>query len=240
MTEQTSHALDWPPPYRMRYSKRIKSPRMTLHPVLGLEVVLPARSSLAPIDIINEHRDWILKHEAVIQKSTDLMAIQDQFPSKIMLPAIHQNFKIIYQKRQCPINLKEIGFELYIVGDIHQFTDCVAALKNWLKRKAEYYLSGEIRGLSVQYQLPFNQLKVRFQKTRWGSCSSDRNINLNCCLLFLTSDLVRYVCIHELCHTRYLNHSKAYWALVASVEGDYKQLDSRLKSMESTVPYWLL
>jgi YgjP-like, metallopeptidase domain len=54
-------------------------------------------------------------------------------------------------------------------------------------------------------------LLVKSQRTRWASCSAKKNLSLNTKLLFLSPDLVRYVLIHELCHTVYMDHSKEFW-----------------------------
>jgi predicted metal-dependent hydrolase len=85
----------------------------------------------------------------------------------------------------------------------------------------------------------FATASIRGQKTRWGSCSSRQTISVNCKLLFLPSELVRYVLIHELCHTVHLNHSAAFWALVAQKEPDYQQLDAGLRDARYHVPLWL-
>jgi len=71
---------------------------------------------------------------------------------------------------------------------------------------------------------------IRNQKTRWGSCSNLNNINLNINLVSLTQDLMDYVILHELLHTKIKNHSKKFWAqLDKYVGGKAKYLDKRLK-----------
>ena len=73
-------------------------------------------------------------------------------------------------------------------------------------------------------------ITVRNQKTRWGSCSSKGRLNFNC-LLALTPDYVRrYVVIHELCHLKEMNHSPAFWCLVASQMPDYQKAKEWLKT----------
>ncbi len=75
-----------------------------------------------------------------------------------------------------------------------------------------------------------SHVTVRSQKTRWGSCSSKGGLNFNC-LLALTPDHVRrYVVIHELCHLKEMNHSPAFWRLVASQMPDYRKAKEWLKS----------
>jgi len=93
--------------------------------------------------------------------------------------------------------------------------------------------------VSQEVNLPFKNVSIRGQKTRWGSCSSDQSISLNCKLLFLPSPVVRYVLIHELCHTVHMNHSAAFWALVGCFEPNYRQLDRNLRDARCDVPLWM-
>jgi hypothetical protein len=114
-----------------------------------------------------------------------------------------------------------------------------ALLKGWLLRRAKQQLPTWLRETSRELELPFGDVAIRGQRTRWGSCSAAGNINLNYGLLFLPPDLVRYLFVHELCHTVHLNHSPRYWALVQSKEPHYKILERALKQAAHTVPAWL-
>jgi len=88
-----------------------------------------------------------------------------------------------------------------------------------LKRKAKAFLPGELERLARKHGLTYNQLKIRKSKTRWGSCSSKRTINLSFYLILLPQHLIEYVLLHELCHTVEMNHSPAFWALLDRCTG---------------------
>ena len=75
----------------------------------------------------------------------------------------------------------------------------------------------------------YNNIKIRDQKTRWGSCSSKRNLNFNYRLIFLPRGLAEYIVIHEFCHLAHMNHSKEFWALVEKLSPDYKKHKKLLK-----------
>jgi len=72
------------------------------------------------------------------------------------------------------------------------------------------------------YQFSYNQVRLKAQKTLWGSCSCVNNINLNYLLIGAPISVIDYVIVHELSHTIYKNHSKDFWQLVASILPDYK------------------
>jgi predicted metal-dependent hydrolase len=93
--------------------------------------------------------------------------------------------------------------------------------------------------LSKQTQLSFNEIQIRSQQSRWGSCSYAKNISLNDRLLFLPKELVSYVMLHELCHTKHLNHSASFWKLLAKWDPHYSEHRIRLRSAQEYLPTWI-
>ena len=90
-------------------------------------------------------------------------------------------------------------------------------------------LISRLNHLAQKHGFSFNRVFIRNQKTLWGSCSYSNNINLNIKLLRLKSELVDYVILHELVHTKIKNHSKEYWAELDKYTGNAKALDKELK-----------
>ena len=66
-------------------------------------------------------------------------------------------------------------------------------------------------------------ITIRSQRSRWGSCSSKGNLNFNCLLMLTPPEVIDYVVVHELCHRKEMNHSKAFWNEVAKILPDYKR-----------------
>lgn len=83
--------------------------------------------------------------------------------------------------------------------------------------------------LSEKHGLPYNRVFVKNQKTRWGSCSEKKNINLNINLVRLPGELMDYAIMHELVHTKELNHSRRFWDLLEKHMTDARALDRELQ-----------
>lgn len=81
------------------------------------------------------------------------------------------------------------------------------------------------------YGFKFNRIAIRNQKTLWGSCSGDGNLNFNYALVKIDSVLVDYVIVHEMCHLWHFNHSRDFWELVGKVVPDYKIKRKALKAL---------
>jgi predicted metal-dependent hydrolase len=96
--------------------------------------------------------------------------------------------------------------------------------------KAGEYLPKRLQELSKLHNLPYNKVTLRNQKTRLGSCSTQKNISLNIRLINLPAQLIDYVILHELAHTRHMNHSKDFWDFLESICPDAKSLHKSLKS----------
>lgn len=75
-----------------------------------------------------------------------------------------------------------------------------------------------------------NQYRIRNIKTAWGTCSTKKNITINYKLIDKSRKEVEYVVLHELCHLKYMNHSKAFWSFLEQHMPDYKQRRKKLKS----------
>ena len=90
----------------------------------------------------------------------------------------------------------------------------VQLAKKVLPQKVEYYA----RIIGVTY----GRITIRNQKTRWGSCTYEGNLNFNCLRMMMPADIVDYVVVHELCHRLEMNHSKKFWDHVAKILPDYK------------------
>jgi len=97
------------------------------------------------------------------------------------------------------------------------------------KVEAKSKLTSRLNHLVKKNGFSYNRVFIRNQSTRWGSCSSKNNINLNAKLVGLPDELIDYVILHELVHTRIKNHSKEFWAELDRLIKDAKRKNSKLK-----------
>lgn len=94
--------------------------------------------------------------------------------------------------------------------------------------KAKEDIPRRVEHFSKILGVTYGKITIRNQKTRWGSCSSKGNLNFNCLLMLTPSEVIDSVVVHELCHRKYMNHSKEFYALVKSVLPDYDSLSGWL------------
>lgn len=104
-----------------------------------------------------------------------------------------------------------------------------------LQKEARAYLPRRLKYLSDQYGFQYDRIRYGTQKGRWGSCSSSGTISLNVGLMLVEPGLIDYVLVHELCHTKHMNHSQDFWELVESHIPDYKQRRKVLKTKNPTL-----
>ena len=96
------------------------------------------------------------------------------------------------------------------------------------RAEARKKLVNRLNELSEQHGFSYNKVFVRNQKTRWGSCSSKNNINLNMKLVRLPNEMIDYVLLHELVHTRIKNHTWAFWAELNKFVRDAKKMSKKI------------
>ena len=98
-----------------------------------------------------------------------------------------------------------------------------------LKAKAKQELPAAVQKYAGLMGVTYNRITIRHQKTRWGSCTKNGNLNFNCLIMKMPDQVRDYVIIHELAHRKELNHSSKYWAIVAEYCPWYKKAKQWLK-----------
>ena len=98
-----------------------------------------------------------------------------------------------------------------------------------LKRLTAEYMSALTASFAEKYCFSYATVRVSLAHGRWGSCNAKGNISYSFRVAFLSTELCEYVAVHELCHTRQLNHSARFWREVAQILPDYACRRKELK-----------
>ncbi len=96
-------------------------------------------------------------------------------------------------------------------------------LEFFLKNTANHYIIARTHKISEKMGLKFNKITLKKQKTRWGSCSSQKNLNFNWQLVHFEPKIIDYVIVHELAHLVNMNHSQKFWNFVEKYDPEYKK-----------------
>ena len=105
-----------------------------------------------------------------------------------------------------------------------------------MRMEAKRILPKRLMLLAEKHGFAYSEVSVRSSKTRWGSCSSGGNISLSYYLMTLPGDLIDYVLLHELCHTKEMNHSVRFWKLMDTVTNNKsKKLRDELKKYKTSI-----
>ena len=230
------------PKYSLRVSMRAKRMHLSVNHWGKVEVVIPRNASISHVvPFVHRHRKWLERTLAKIQAKCDDHSTNNQhLPEKIRLLSLGEDWEVNYQE-SARSNVRAFTGEADRRGLLIKLVDELSArviLRSWIHKHARLRLLPWLRQLSEGCCLPYSRGSIRAQKTRWGSCSAHGHINLNQHLIFLPPNLVRYVMIHELCHTVHLNHSLRYWALVNHFVPEFKTCEAELREAARYIPIW--
>jgi predicted metal-dependent hydrolase len=237
---QLFESKDATPLWTVRVSRRARRLSVRVYPGGRVEVVVPPGASASTVQrFVGTHSEWIR------DRVTDLSAVSgvtvETRPVRVDLPAVGRTHDVEYRSTASRSAHAEITDEglLRVSGNTSDLRLVGKALRNWLFDLAEYELNRELERTAELGGFNYRRLQVRLQRTRWGSCSATGTISLNVCVLFQPAAVMRYLLIHELSHTRHMNHSRRFWSLVESLEPDYERLDRELLRGWQRVPGWM-
>ncbi|MGQ0383597.1 MAG: M48 family metallopeptidase [Gammaproteobacteria bacterium] len=234
--------LDGPPgsgDWRVRPSPRARRLAVRVLPGGQVEIVVPPGTRARAVQrFVASHRRWI-DHKVEQYRPRDFLS-PDQLPESIRFAATGHAFAVRCLPAAGRLRFAAGADAIEIRGDVGRHALVRHALQRFAMRFAHAALGQRLDRLSAATGLGYRRLQIRRQRTRWGSCSRNGTISLNACLLFQQAEVVDYLLLHELGHTRHLNHSRRFWALVARHEPRWRELDAALLAGWREVPAWML
>lgn len=213
--------------YIIRESQRARRLSLKIDPENGLQVVIPAGSPVPNVEsILREKQRWILRN---LREIEDNQPNARDYTNGEMFLYLGENYplEVIHTKRVKHTTVGKQGGVLRVrlkggVDPKAQATEVRWALEGWYRHQAKVYIAARSAELAAVMGLEFQKITIKGQRTRWGSCSSQGNLNFNWRLMMAPPAAIDYVIIHELCHLVELNHSKRFWALVEAQCPAYK------------------
>lgn len=209
-------------PYEERKSKRIKRISIRITPE-KIRVSAPARTSKGEIQaFIEKNREWILENwvklqETIVKPSYRVYEDGAKIPylgKELTLRITDTPNKMISAFYKMETETLDIKMPQELQGEKRQEA-LREILEKWYKQKARAVFVQKLDYWSREMGVNYNQFRLKEQKTRWGSCSSLGNINLNWRAILALEPVLDYLVIHELSHLRHMNHSQEFWENVS-------------------------
>jgi len=224
---------------KFRRDRRSRKIRITVRSRHDITVTMPVTLPFAVAEtFVTEKSDWIIR-------SLDRLDEQAGFRE-----LFHENSRFSTRSHELLVSKSEQAKSTVriVKSKIHVKYDCtkdvsdpeiqkfiITAIESALRKEAKTYLPGRVEELANKFGLKFKRVFLKNAKTRWGSCSSEGNVNLNIHLMRLPDRFIDYVILHELAHTVEMNHSPRFWKLLDSFLGeDSKKIRKEMKAYRTT------
>ncbi len=234
----------WPPPFQIRLSQRAKRILVSIHPKRGLEIVTPKRlGAQQALDIIAQHRAWIEAKLHARQSHAPHAATAwpaHQLPAHIRLPALDEHWQLVHlaTTTRAQLRIDSAQRQLTLLGESEQVW---GLLQRWFIAHAKAQLLPALHQLAEVHNDPLQGSGIRWNHTRWGSCSHAGRINLSARMLWLEPCEVIYVLHHELNHLHHFNHSPDFWQALEERLPGALALDHGIRHAHrrASFPEWL-
>jgi len=189
----------------------IRHARLRVSEDTSVRLIVPKEFDQAEIDaILRKKAAWIEQHQRFFRNRAG--NVSQLIKSGILL------FDHVFSF----VRVGELGHKVIIDEVAQQIRSgrdlsSPADLSRWYRRYAREHLAARIRELSAEHRLPYKRLFIRSQRTKWGTCSTKGNVSLNWRLILAPKNVCDYVVLHELMHTKVLNHSQRFWVLLRAI-----------------------
>jgi predicted metal-dependent hydrolase len=208
-------------PYQVKVNRLARNIKITIRdPIL---VTIPRKSLMAAAhQFAQERLNWI-KANYVVQAGLN--------PNNA-IKILDEEFMIRYEKSDKPRVVEQNGEIIVYAESLTLFR---SKLKQYLKTHYGKIIMHRVAELAEQYGFAYNNISIRDQSTRWGSCSVEKNLNFNWRLILAPVKVMDYVIIHELAHTIHMNHGSKFWDVVKNFEPNYKAYVKWLKQNQKVL-----
>jgi predicted metal-dependent hydrolase len=225
--------------WRVRASERARRLAVRVLPGGLVEIVVPRGTRARTVEqFVARHRRWIERTLDLYRPATG--GSLETLPDAVYFAASDRRYELRQDGGAGRVRMEVRDTVIRVTGGAERPVLLRHALQRFTMREAHETLAPWLARLSAATGLAFERMQIRRQRTRWGSCSPSGTISLNACLMFQPASVVNYLLIHELAHTRHMNHSRRFWRLVERFEPEWRDLDAALTRGWREVPAWAL
>lgn len=217
-------------PYTIVHSDRYSRICLVFDPSLGALVKVPLGVGEHKAHaFVKKNSSWLFKHWKRYERIK--MMHKDH-----LLP-LNQRSEVLYLGRSLPFKVV-LGHEgRVLVGfdgerlkiECFDEKELMRLLDRWYRQQARAVIHATLMRLAPLLKITYEDVLIKDQKTRWGSCSSSGNLSFNWRLIKAPMDVLEYVVVHELAHRKEMNHSQKFWSIVSRYSPDYKKHQKWLK-----------
>jgi predicted metal-dependent hydrolase len=211
----------------IQIDKLVRSKRKTLALIVETDGTLTVRAPLRmkEADIrgfVEAKRDWIKRK-------------QDKARKVASPPRQYVDGETFwYLGEELPLRIVPKGKPALVMDGAFSLTESARSkaetvFTNWYRAQARNVLTERVEFFAQKHGFKIGKIRISSARTRWGSCSSKDTLSFTWRLVMAPPDVIDYVVVHELCHLKEMNHSKAFWARVEAIIPDYKDRRKWLK-----------
>jgi len=203
--------------YDVRRSADATEPRIDVD-IQGVTVVLPQNSSEEPETLLAENAAWVVEKKRKYDRYREQVP-ERRFEPGATFPYLGETHEVVVEQR----GSSDVTDSRFALAQHHvEQTSVKRALETLYRRKARERFEARAEHYAGEMGVEYEQIEVRNQRTKWGSCSTTGTLGLNWRLLMAPPEVVDYIIVHELAHLRESNHTDAFWSLVAEHDPDYE------------------
>lgn len=196
--------------------KNVKHARIRVGENLSVRVLVPETFDSTDIEkLLKKKQNWIDKNLSKFKGKTEKIKLHD---NQILLFGNKYN----YFYRAEFHNKVVVNQEHKTIQSKTNLLDNDELLK-WYKRFAKRHISKRLAEIAKEHKFKYNKVFIRDQRTKWGNCSTEKNLSFNWRLIKTPHFVIDYLIFHELVHTRTMNHTNKFWIELRSLYPEYEQ-----------------
>jgi predicted metal-dependent hydrolase len=216
-------------------NRLLRSRRRTIALIIEQDGSLTVRAPIimpeaSIIEFVLKHAAWIHKKQLVLRTNPSPNAHHFLPGEKFLF--LGCEYPLMLEKHQ----QKSLRFS---DGSFHLSRTTLQAARNafirWYRQQARKVLTNQVNIIAKEHGFQFQKVRISSARTRWGSCSTSGNLSFPWRLVMAPPEVIDYVVVHELVHTRVHNHSAKFWKKVGMIMPDYKQHLTWLKKNGATL-----